>query len=93
MRIGRTGADDHLPLRKELLAGLTGRVLELGPGTGLNFEHYPSTVDVVIAVEPEVTLRQKAAEASSATAAGPAIPWSCPAMSSRVPSVRRRRML
>lgn len=51
-------------LREELLAGLTGRVLELGPGTGLNFEHYPSTVDVVIAVEPEVTLRQKAAVAA-----------------------------
>ena len=53
-------------LRKELLAGLKGRVLELGPGTGLNFVHYPSTVDAVIAVEPEVTLRQKAAAALEA---------------------------
>ena len=52
-------------LRQELLAGLEGRVLELGPGTGLNFVQYPSTVDAVIAVEPEVTLRQKAAVAAS----------------------------
>ena len=46
--------------RRELLAGLHGRVLELGAGNGLNFEHYPSTVDEVVAVEPEAYLRERA---------------------------------
>ena len=30
--------------RDELLAGLSGRILELGAGNGANFEHYPGTV-------------------------------------------------
>jgi ubiquinone/menaquinone biosynthesis C-methylase UbiE len=50
--------------RRELLAGLTGRVLELGAGNGLNFEHYPPTVEEVVAVEPERYLRGRAAEAA-----------------------------
>ena len=29
-------------LRRELLAGLSGRVLEVGAGNGLNFPHYPA---------------------------------------------------
>jgi ubiquinone/menaquinone biosynthesis C-methylase UbiE len=45
------------PYRRELLAGLTGRVLELGAGNGLTFPHYPPTVTEVIAVEPEPRLR------------------------------------
>lgn len=48
------GAAEH---RRELLAGLAGRVIEVGPGTGLNFRHYPEQVAEVIAVEPEVHLR------------------------------------
>jgi ubiquinone/menaquinone biosynthesis C-methylase UbiE len=51
--------------RKELLAGLSGRVLELGAGNGLNFTHYPATVTEVIAVEPEPTLRAAAEEAAA----------------------------
>ncbi len=50
--------------RRELLAGLRGRVLELGAGNGLNFEHYPTTVDEVVAVEPEPYLRERAVEAA-----------------------------
>jgi ubiquinone/menaquinone biosynthesis C-methylase UbiE len=50
--------------RDELLAGLTGRVVEVGAGTGLNFGHYPSTVTEVIAVEPEPYLRHRAEEAA-----------------------------
>jgi SAM-dependent methyltransferase len=46
--------------RDELLAGLGGRVLELGAGNGLNFPHYPSTVSQVLAVEPEPLLRAEA---------------------------------
>ena len=39
--------------RDELLAGLSGRVIEVGAGVGTNFAHYPPTVEQVMAVEPE----------------------------------------
>jgi ubiquinone/menaquinone biosynthesis C-methylase UbiE len=48
---------DH---RRRLLAGLEGRVLEVGAGNGLNFPHYPDTVTEVLAVEPEPYLRRQA---------------------------------
>jgi ubiquinone/menaquinone biosynthesis C-methylase UbiE len=51
--------------RREMLAGLTGRVLEVGPGTGLNFAQYPASVTEVVAVEPEPYLRTRAAEAAA----------------------------
>jgi SAM-dependent methyltransferase len=51
--------------RGELLAGLEGRVLEVGAGTGSNFELYPSGVDEVIAVEPDRVLREEAAVAAA----------------------------
>jgi SAM-dependent methyltransferase len=43
--------------RAELLAGLHGRVLEVGAGDGRNFAHYPAAVSEVLAVEPEAHLR------------------------------------
>jgi SAM-dependent methyltransferase len=43
-------------LRQENLAGLSGRVLEVGAGTGTNFVHYPTAVEEVVAVEPEPRL-------------------------------------
>lgn len=43
-------------LRTENLAGLSGRVLEVGAGTGTNFAFYPETVREVVAVEPEKRL-------------------------------------
>ncbi len=52
-------------LRREMLAGLTGRVIEVGPGKGLNFPQYPSGVSEVVAVEPEPFLRERAAEAAA----------------------------
>jgi ubiquinone/menaquinone biosynthesis C-methylase UbiE len=48
--------------RHELLAGLSGRVIEVGAGIGSNFAHYPPAVTEVIAVEPEPFLREKATE-------------------------------
>jgi protein-L-isoaspartate O-methyltransferase len=47
-------------MRLENLAGLRGRVLEVGAGIGTNFAHYPDTVDEVIAVEPEPRLAARA---------------------------------
>ncbi|WP_435845885.1 class I SAM-dependent methyltransferase [Streptomyces huasconensis] len=50
--------------RKELLAGLSGRVIEVGAGNGLNFAHYPGTVSEVVAIEPERLLRKLARSAA-----------------------------
>jgi ubiquinone/menaquinone biosynthesis C-methylase UbiE len=50
--------------RRDLLAGLSGRVLEVGAGNGMNFRHYPHTVDEVVALEPEPYLRAKAERAA-----------------------------
>ena len=47
------GEDEH---RERLLAGLSGRVIEVGAGNGLNFGLYPRTVERVLAVEPEERL-------------------------------------
>lgn len=49
-------------LRRELLASLHGRVIEVGAGNGLNFRHYPATVTELVAVEPEPYLRRRATE-------------------------------
>jgi ubiquinone/menaquinone biosynthesis C-methylase UbiE len=51
--------------RQELLAGLSGRVVEVGAGIGSNFAHYPAGVTEVVAVEPESYLRGKAEEAAA----------------------------
>ena len=55
------GAAEH---RERLLAGLSGRGVEVGAGHGLNFSHYPSSVSEVVAVEPEPYLRARAEEAA-----------------------------
>lgn len=63
---GRNEERGNREKRQEMLAGLSGLVLEVGPGSGLNFPHYPASVREVIAVEPEPFLRAKAAEAAAA---------------------------
>jgi ubiquinone/menaquinone biosynthesis C-methylase UbiE len=57
----RRGTAEH---RDRVLTALTGRVIEIGAGNGLNFGHYPDTVDEVVAVEPDDTLRQLAETAA-----------------------------
>jgi ubiquinone/menaquinone biosynthesis C-methylase UbiE len=49
-------------LRRELVAGLDGRVIEVGPGNGINFKHFPERLEELIAVEPEPYLRRAAEE-------------------------------
>src|SRR5215471_18407032 len=55
-------------LRRRLLDGLRGQVLELGCGDGRSFEHYPRNVTRVIGVEPDPTARTVAAERARAAA-------------------------
>lgn len=55
------GAREH---RRRLVSGLTGRVVEIGAGNGLNFPHYPASVTEVVAVEPDDTLRSVAEKAA-----------------------------
>jgi ubiquinone/menaquinone biosynthesis C-methylase UbiE len=50
--------------RDEILSGLSGRVVEIGAGNGMNFRHYPATVVEVVALEPEPFLRGKAEAAA-----------------------------
>lgn len=58
----------QLEHRRELLAGLAGRIVEVGAGNGLNFPHYPPEVEEVVAVEPEAYLRERAREAAAEVA-------------------------
>ncbi|MFF8033048.1 MULTISPECIES: class I SAM-dependent methyltransferase [unclassified Streptomyces] len=51
-------------VRRRLLGGLSGRVIEVGAGNGLNFAHYPGTVSGIVAIEPERALRTLAVEAA-----------------------------
>lgn len=51
-------------LRDELLADLSGDVIEVGAGNGMNFSHYPPEVTSVLAVEPEPYLRGLAERAA-----------------------------
>ncbi|WP_156689058.1 class I SAM-dependent methyltransferase [Mycobacterium sp. Marseille-P9652] len=52
-------------LRRENLAGLSGRVLEVGAGIGTNFPNYPASVKHVLAVEPEPRLAEQARAAAA----------------------------
>ncbi len=58
----RRGGAEH---RERLLAGLSGRVVEVGAGSGANLAHYPATVSEVIAVEPERYLRERAQQVAA----------------------------
>ena len=49
-------------LRRRLLVGLRGSVIEVGAGDGRSFEHYPPEVSRLVAVEPDAAARAAAAE-------------------------------
>ncbi|MBG0832001.1 methyltransferase domain-containing protein [Planomonospora sp. ID67723] len=70
-RISRVMEDRGLAAhRRSLLADLSGKVIEIGAGNGLNFAHYPPAVTRVLAVEPEPRLR-RLAHAAAASAPVP----------------------
>ncbi|HEU4539554.1 MAG TPA: class I SAM-dependent methyltransferase [Jiangellaceae bacterium] len=48
--------------RRHVVAGLAGRVLEVGAGDGANFPYYPREVTEVVALEPEPYLRTRASQ-------------------------------
>ena len=50
------------PLRKQSLQNVSGRVLEIGFGTGLNLPFYPEDVEEVHAVDANPEMAQKALE-------------------------------
>ena len=52
--------------RRQLLSGLAGRVLEIGAGTGANFQHYSAQAQVT-AIEPSIHFIKRA-RAKMATA-------------------------
>lgn len=56
------------PRRAELVAGLSGHVLEIGAGNGINFRHYAPPVAEVVALEPEPYLRERAHRATEGAA-------------------------
>ena len=59
-------AEGLAALRTELLAPLSGTVVEVGCGNGRNFVRYPAAVTRVTAVEPEPHLRALATRAAAA---------------------------
>ena len=59
-------AEGLAALRTELLAPLSGSVVEIGCGNGRNFARYPAAVTRVTAVEPEPHLRALATRAAAA---------------------------
>jgi ubiquinone/menaquinone biosynthesis C-methylase UbiE len=48
--------------RREALAPVQGRVLEIGFGTGLNLNHYPKRVTSLTAIDSERVLRERVAK-------------------------------
>jgi ubiquinone/menaquinone biosynthesis C-methylase UbiE len=59
----RRGGAEH---RRRLLHGLSGRVVEIGAGSGVSFAHYPTSVRDLVAVEPAPHMRERALQAARA---------------------------
>ena len=49
-------------IRREMLARASGRVIEIGSGTGANLEHYPRTIEELVCTEPEEPMARRLRE-------------------------------
>ena len=56
--------------RRELVAGAAGRTVELGAGTGLNFDHYPDAVTELVLTEPFEPMARRLRERASRPSPG-----------------------
>ena len=64
-RLNRSTFED---VRTELAGGASGRVLEIGAGTGFNFPFYTDRANEIVAIEPDPHMLKRAkARAESAT--------------------------
>lgn len=64
------GSSDMERWRRRAADGLSGTVLEIGSGSGMNLEVYPDAVDRVLAVEPNTVARARAARRHERTRPG-----------------------
>ncbi|MFC4530710.1 class I SAM-dependent methyltransferase [Sphaerisporangium dianthi] len=62
---GRGSGSVPTPERQRLMAGLTGRVLEIGAGDGVKLGCYPSGVEEIVLVDPDPFLRATAKDAAA----------------------------
>jgi ubiquinone/menaquinone biosynthesis C-methylase UbiE len=69
LRLAAKRTSDEDEYRRKLLSGLSGTVIEVGAGSGLNFPFYPAAVERVLAVEPEPLLKSAALEAAHESSA------------------------
>jgi ubiquinone/menaquinone biosynthesis C-methylase UbiE len=46
-------------IRREMLAGAHGRVVEIGSGTGVNVQHYPRSIEKLVCTEPEEPMARR----------------------------------
>lgn len=60
MRTDRRNGSAPTPQRTQLLAGLSGRVLEIGAGDGVKLTCYPAEVEEIVLVEADPFLRAAA---------------------------------
>jgi ubiquinone/menaquinone biosynthesis C-methylase UbiE len=61
------GSAEIEPYRRRITAGISGEVVELGFGSGLNIPHYPSGTTCVHAVDPSTLGQQLASERLAAS--------------------------
>lgn len=59
--------------RRDLLAPLAGRVLEIGAGTGANVPRYPSSLERLVLTDPDEHMLKRLARSASAAPSKPEI--------------------